>query len=473
MEPVLVRAASAFALMALAMEVGAANGTAQIAATATEAQRADAAARAALAEGPFAGIAIAVSHGGKIVYRNGFGFADVERQIPVTSDTRFPVGSITKPMTCLSVHQLAGAGRVDTNLPAGHYLPKLPAPARNVAIRHLLDHTSGIENYTEIREFPYRQPRHLSRDEMVALFAGRPLRFPPGDRFSYSNSNTYLLGLVVEEVSGVSYDAYVERHLFAPFGMTQTDFQAQPRGETNRARGYLSGDGRFMPAMDYDWLVPFSAGAAVSTAPDLLKFADGLFGERTPENVRQRLLTHQRIGDGSLNIYAQGCLVDGWLGDARQIGHSGSIYGFSSHFAHFPDRKLSIAVLTNSQGENFPAITLSNRIARIFLGQSEPDRTEQPLDVASIAWIEGDYQVGNRRIGVDHLGFLLRDGRLWMKTGSRGGDARAIPLVHLGDNRFVSSIDSEQLLRFEQSADGVSLIMDYRGGNMPFTRVKE
>ena len=470
-------AVSMFALLSCSLEAGAAAGTTEAVVAADESALADAAARAALGDGLFAGIAVAVSRNGKIVYRNGFGLADVERRIPVNVDTRFPVGSITKPITCLSLQQLAAAGRVDTDAKAGRYLPDLPAPARDVALRHLLDHTSGIENYIEVGEFPYRRPTGLSRGDMTAFFAGKPLRFPSGEKFSYSNSNTYLLGLIIEAVSGESYDTYVKGHVFAPLGMTRSDFEARPEGDANRALGYQSRSGMFSRAIGYDWLVPFSAGAAVSTAPDLLRFADGLFGEAT-KSVHERLLVHGTLGDGTRNAYTQGCLVEGRLGDARRFSHSGAIYGFSAHFAHYPDQKLSVAVLTNSQGENFGAITLSNRIARIFLGQSEPEQIDRPLDTAAASWIAGDYRVGNRRLGIDRLRFSLRDGKLWLETGTPGrggqpGEKQEIPLVHLGENRFVSPRDSEQRFRFEKSAEGVKVLLDYHGGDMPFHRVSE
>ena len=444
--------------------------------TAAEAAAADTAARAALKDGPFAGIAVAVSRGGKVVYQHGFGFADVERKIPVNADTRFPVGSITKPITCLAVQQLADAGRVDTSAPTARYLPGLAAPARDVAVRHLLDHTSGIENYIEMKDFPYRKPTGLSRDDMTAFFATKPLRFAPGEKFSYSNSNTYLLGLIIEAVGGAPYDAYVKRKIFARFGMKRSDFAAAPEGEANRALGYQSRDGAFAPATRYDWLVPFSAGAAVSTAPDLLRFADGLFGKKTAPSVRERLLVHGTLGDGSRNSYTQGCLVEGNLGGARRFSHAGAIYGFSAHFAHYPDQKLSVAVVANSQGENFGAMTLSNRIARIFLGQSEPERIDTPLDMAAASWIAGEYVVGNRRLGIDRLRFSLHDDKLWLETGtpSRGGqpgEKQEIALVHLGDNRFVSPRDSEQTFRFERSGEGAMLFLDYHGSDMPFHRV--
>lgn len=431
-------------------------------------QRADAVALDALKSGPFAGLSIAVSRDGQIVYQRAFGKANIETGQDVTTNTRFPIGSITKPITCLSVQQLAAEGRIDTDAPIGRYLPTLRAPARDVPIRTLLDHSSGIENYLELPDFPYTNPTGLDRDQMTRFFDATPLRAAPGEKFSYSNSNTYLLGLLIEAVSGEAYDDYVAGHVFAPFAMTHSDFSANPDGETDRALGYNSRGGGFTRARGYDWLIPFSAGAAVSTSTDLLRFADGLFGNVTPKAVRSRLFVRQTLGDGQPSHYTQGCLVAGHLGSARKYSHSGSIYGFSSHLAHFPDQRLSVVILTNSQGENYPPVTLSNHIARIFLGQSEPDRTPVPVDPKALAWVEGNYQVGHRRLGIDRLGFAFSDGQLQLIYDGIDSGAPPIPLVSLGNGRFVSPLDDEQYFTFVQTASGADMILTYYDGEMAF-----
>lgn len=431
-------------------------------------ERADQVARDALASGPFAGMEIAVSRNGKIIYQKGFGKADVDAARLVTASTRFPIGSITKPITCLAVQQLAAQGKIDTDAPVSRYLPNLRAPARDVPVRNLLDHSSGIENYLELPDFPYDKPFNLSREQMTRFFDAQPLRAATGERFSYSNSNTYLLGLIIEATSGQSYDQYVAQNVFAPLAMTHTDFAADAAGEADRALGYNSRSSKFVRARGYDWLVPFSAGAAVSNTTDLARFADALFSSKIPSAVRNRLTMRQRLGDGEPSLYTQGCLVEGMLGDARKFSHSGSIYGFSSHMAHYPDQHLSVVVLTNSQGENYPPINVSNRIARIFLGQPAPVLADVPVDPAAFDWIKGDYDVGHRRLGIDRLGFEFKDGQLRLVFGGLSSGAPSLPLRSLGNGRFVSPIDDEQFFRFERYAGGVKLTLTYYDGVMPF-----
>lgn len=459
--------AAGMALMAGGCATQGKPATAQSAAISAE-ERADRVAQEALVSGPFAGMEIAVSRHGRIIYQKGFGKADMEAGRPVTANTRFPIGSITKPITCFAVQQLAAQGKINTDAPVSRYLSNLRAPARDVPIRNLLDHSSGIENYLELPDFPYDKPFNLSRQQMTRFFDAQPLRAATGEKFSYSNSNTYLLGLIIEAVSGQNYDAFVTQNVFTPLAMTHSDFTANVTGEADRALGYNSRGDSFVRARGYDWLIPFSAGAAVSTTTDLIRFTDALFSDKTPESVRNRLTTRQRLGDGELSLYTQGCLVEGKLGDARKYSHSGSIYGFSSHFAHYPDQHLSVVVLTNSQGENYPPVNVSNRIARIFLGQPVPALVEKPVDPADFDWIKGDYDVGHRRLGIDRLGFDFKDGQLQMIYGGLQSGAPPLPLRSLGNGRFVSPIDDEQFFQFVQSANGVELILSYYDGVMPF-----
>ncbi|QIG79363.1 serine hydrolase domain-containing protein [Stakelama tenebrarum] len=432
--------------------------------------RADAAIRQAMADGPFPGVSVAVARDGQIIYARGMGLADRESGAPVTPQTRFPIGSITKPVTCLSTLQLVGQGKVALDAPVGTYLPDLPAPSRDVTIRQLAEHTSGIPNYLENREFPYSNPVDLTREKMLGYFADKPLMFAPGAKFNYSNSDTFLLGLVIEAVTGQSYDRYVADHVFAPFGMAQADFGADP----DHASGYLARGGEFAPAPAYDWLAPFSAGAIVSTAQDLVRFSDGLFGNATPEAVRALALSGDALSDGGANAYLQGCLIEGDLDGRRKLSHPGSIYGFSSHFAYYPDDHLTVVVLTNSQGRNFPALTLEHRIARIFLGLPEPDLSGVAFDPAEAAWIAGNYDITTHRLGFDRLGFAAKEGGLYLSFGGVDSGAPPIALIALGAGRYASSIDTEQRFAFSRQPDGtVALSMRYYDGDFPMVKAAQ
>ncbi|HVK80829.1 MAG TPA: serine hydrolase domain-containing protein, partial [Verrucomicrobiae bacterium] len=367
-------------------------------ATSSRADSADAIVRDALAAGPYPGISVSIEQRGRIVYQRGFGFADLERQIPVTPETRFPVGSVTKTFTCLSVLQLNAAGAVSLDESVGHYLPDLPAPSRNVTVRALLNHSSGIPNYTALPDFPLSQSVGMSRADVVAYFADEPLLFTPGEMFNYSNSDTYLLGLVVESVSGETYDSYVQQHILTPFGMTHSAFDVHDDGAANRARGYLRGANGFERSPAYDFEIPFSAGALVSTTGDLLRYRRGLFGAATRADVRETALTQSPLADGTPNPYALGCLVESSMDGHRKISHAGDIFGFTANFSYYPDDDLTIVIATNNQNASFPPLSIERKLARLFLGLPAMEAIDAQVPADLGAALSGDYQIGAMRM---------------------------------------------------------------------------
>jgi CubicO group peptidase (beta-lactamase class C family) len=432
--------------------------------------RADAIIAEAMRAGPIPGVSVAIEQDGKNVYQKGFGYADLERQIPVTQETRFPVGSITKSFTGLAVMQLVNAGKVDLDRPAGVYLPDLPEPDRSVSVHHLLNHTSGIPNYTDLPNFPMANPVGMTRQQVIAYFDTLPLQFPSGTRFSYTNSGAYLLGLIVESASGQSYDRYVIDHVLTPFGMTETGFDAHDDGATNRARGYkLTADG-FRPAPLYDFEVPFSAGAIVSTSGDLLKYRGGVFGPATSPAVRKLILRHVALPNQP-NPYALGCLIETNFEGHRKITHSGDIFGFAADFAYYPDDDLTIAILTNTQSAAFPPLTIEHKLARVFLGLPAPRLVDLPIPADLGARLSGDYEVGAVRFGFDTLRLVHKDGQLALSVGGVTSGAPLLPLRYQGDGRFVSAVDDEHVLIFKPELDGsVDLDMLYYDGSTTATK---
>ncbi len=427
--------------------------------------QADAIVQKALAAGPYPGISVAIEQHGKIIYQRGFGFADIERRIPVEPDTRFPVGSITKTFTCLSVLQLTAAGSVALDKPAGTYLPTLTTPAREVTVRQMLNHTSGIPNYTDLPDFPMAKPVGMSRDDVVGHFAAKPLLFKPGTMFNYSNSDTYLLGLIVEKVSGRSYADYVRVQVLAPFGMKRSDFDARDDGATDRARGYENAPGGFKPTPLYDFEVPFAAGALVSTPGDLLRYRQGLFGSGTTAKVRDLALTTGPLADGTPNPYALGCLVDGSMDGHRKITHAGNIFGFAADFAYYPDDDLTIAIATNGQNTAFPPISIERKLARLYLGLPPLTPIDAPMPAELGAALAGDYQVGAFRMGFEKLGFVFQDGVLKASFGGLGSGAPLLPLRHQGNGRFLSGMDDEVAIDFKQQPDGgVEMVLYFYEG---------
>ena len=423
----------------------------------------------ALSAGQIPGASVAIERRGQVIYEKGFGFADVENKVPVTPESVFPIGSITKTMTGLAIQQLVAAGKIDLDAPVSRYLPMLPAPARDAKIRFLLDHTSGIIGYTDIPGFPNNAQAPMTRDDIVGWFAAKPLLFPSGTRWSYTNSGLYLLGLVVEAVSGMQYADYLQQNEFTPFGMSKTTLAGWGPLIGGRAHGYRRSAQGMENAPRYDPLLPFAAGAVMSTADDLLKYRRGVFGDGpTPAALRTRLLQQDRLPDGFVLPYTLGCLVLGDFAGHRRIGHPGDIYGFSAQYSYYPDDDLTIVILTNSQDASFPPISIEQKIVRVLFGIPVPKIKDIPLPTRIATPLLGEYEVGDLRFGFDRIAFVLKDGSLQMELGGEG--APPVALRYQGGSRFVSSVDDEQQIDFAP-ASGMQVNVRFYGSPLAFHRI--
>jgi CubicO group peptidase (beta-lactamase class C family) len=433
-------------------------------------KRIDGLVQAALETGQIPGASIAIEHHGRVVYLKGFGFADLENKVPATAESVFPIGSITKTMTGLAVQQLIAAGKIRLDATAGEYLPQLAAPAHNAKIRALLDHTSGIVGYTEIPGFPNNTQAPISREAVLGWFASRPLLFPEGTRWSYTNSGLYLLGLVIEAVSGESYADYLQHHVFTPFGMSGSTLAGWEPLLARRVHGYRHGAHGLENAPRYDPLLPFAAGAVLATAEDLLKYRRGVFGSKTGPAVRRQLLIADRLADGFQLPYTLGCLVLGEFEGHRRIGHPGDIYGFSAQYSYYPDDDLTVVILTNTQDALFPPMTIEEDIVRVILGLPQPVIRDEPVPDELTSSLAGEYEVGEMRFGFDRIAFEVKGGQLWMALGGVG--APAIPLRYQGASRFVSSVDHGQHIDFAASPGGETVSVTFYGSPLILHRVK-
>ncbi len=168
-----------------------------------------------------AGIAVAVVHGPDTLLLKSYGKGDLEWDVPLTTDAVFEIGSVTKQFTAAAILRLRDEGRIDLDADITTYLPDYPTQGHRIPVRRLLDHTSGIKGYTEMESFGEIATRDLPQDSLVARFAAEPFDFAPGEALIYNNSAYFLLGRIIEKVSGMSYEDYVEKNLFAPLDMTR------------------------------------------------------------------------------------------------------------------------------------------------------------------------------------------------------------------------------------------------------------
>ncbi|HVK81291.1 MAG TPA: serine hydrolase domain-containing protein, partial [Verrucomicrobiae bacterium] len=410
------------------------------------------------------GVALAIERRGEIIFREAFGLADIENQIAVRPDAVFPIGSITKTMTGLSIMQLVAQGRLSIDDRAGQYMDDLPPTIANIKVRNLLDHTSGIIGYTDLPDFPLQSQRPFSREEMLGWFVNRPLQFEPGARWSYTNSGIFLLGLIIERVSGLTYADYLQQNIFAPFGMSQSSMAGWETIVPNRARGYMRTPQGLRNGARYDPLVPFSAGAVLSTLDDMLRYRRGVFGDGpTSAPVRRLLLQRDTLRDGTRLPYALGCLAVTEFEGRRKIGHPGDIFGFSSQYAYYPEDDLTIVLLTNIQGGLIPPTSLEQKIARAALGIRQPVITDTPLTTTQANAYVGGYEIGSIRFAVNHMRFVFANDTLNVSFDGSDDPSSLLPLRHQGRGEFVSIVDDEHRFRFERRGRARKVFMSYYG----------
>ncbi len=315
---------------------------------------------------PAAGLSVAVARGETLIYAKGFGFADLENSVPATPETVYRIGSITKSFTAAAILQLVEDGALGLDSTLGEVLPDYPEPGRQVTIRELLNHTSGIPSFTSFPEYDEKKREDLDHEAVLDWFADRPLEFEPGSAFRYSNSGYYVLGLVIERVSGRRYDEYLKENVLGPAGLSATRYDWWEPIVPHRARGYVRVDGTFAHADYVSMHVPYAAGALASTAPDLVRWVRALStGMVISESSFALMVSPTKLPGGRRHPYGFGLALT-YIEDQRAIRHNGGIDGFRSHLAHVPDAGWIIAVLTNTE-DTQPA-ALVDKIAGELLG---------------------------------------------------------------------------------------------------------
>jgi D-alanyl-D-alanine carboxypeptidase len=314
------------------------------------------------------GLSLAVVRDGKIEKARGYGLADVELSVPATEHTVYQWASVTKQFTATAIMLLVADGKLSLSDSIAQHYAKSPAAWSNVTIRHLLTHTAGIRSYTDLPDFFKSARKDYEPDELVALVTDQPLDFAPGERWRYNNTAYFLLGLVIEKVSGQSYGDFLQARIFKPLGMDTARVNHQFEIIRNRATGYSYRSNQLTRAEFVSPTQPYSAGALVGTVLDLAKWDAALYTDKLlPASVRDEMWTAVKLNDGKTNEYGYGWQLGNVRGH-RYVGHGGGIFGFSTFILRLVDDRVTVVVLCNS-GAN------SQNIARAVAGRYVPGLT--------------------------------------------------------------------------------------------------
>jgi CubicO group peptidase (beta-lactamase class C family) len=321
---------------------------------------------------------VLLARDGKPLFLRSYGMANYELGVPNGEQTVFRIASLTKQFTAMAIMQLQEQGKLKVDDPICRYLSDCPAAWQPITISQLLTHTSGIPNYSSLPEWDeLLSRRDYTPVALVALFRDLPLRFAPGTKYDYSNSGYHLLGLIIERTSGMSWGAYLQRHIFEPLGMAHTGYDDSRALLPNRASGYYSLGTSFINAPIISATVGYAAGGLHSTVGDMLLWDRALAaGKLVSQASMDAIFTPAKEGYGF-----------GWrIGERfgrKEMDHSGSDNGFSTYIIRFPADRLTAIVLSNS--DRASAGRVGNAMAAIAFNQPYVMPTAQ---LREILWDE-------------------------------------------------------------------------------------
>lgn len=322
--------------------------------------------------GQFEG-AVLVVEKGKIIYKNGFGMANHEWDMPIQTDTKFRIASVTKQFTAMLIMQLVAENKLALDMPLSKYLPNYPQEnADKITIHHLLTHSSGIPNYTSFPSYRDLMREYKTPMEIIDIFADSTLQFTPGERFDYSNSGYVLLGAIIEEVTGKTYGKVLQEMIFKPLKMINSGFDNNRKILKNRAVGYNKIGASFENASPIDMSMAYSAGGIYSTVEDMYLWDQALYTSALIPKSDMDLVFQKHIPAWGQH-YGYGWMIgDISKGNSDEriatIEHDGVINGFTSSIIRIPSERSSIIILNNTGGG--PLRRMSQAICGILYGKS-------------------------------------------------------------------------------------------------------
>ena len=403
---------------------------------------------------------VLVARGGRTLFRQSYGMANFELRVANSNETRYHIASVCKPFTAAAILQLQEQGRLSVSDHVSKYVPGFPNGDR-ITLENLLTHSSGIPDINGIEDYDAFASSPHTLEQVVAKFAGLPLQFAPGSNQRYSNSNYNLLALILEKVSGESYENYLRQHIFEPAGMKDSGLDDASRLIPWAASGYNpAGISGFEKARYVNWSNKTGAGSMYSTVDDLYRFDRAL----KTDILLKRATQQKYFVESDENFY-------GWYTWNSRLGHrllaaKGHGPGFTAELDRFPDDDVTIIVLSNSY-ETASQHPITDALAAIVFGQQLPPTT--PMRTAAIpesllASYAGQYQYGQDYFDPNAKFTLTAEaGYLLMKIGDRQAS-----LVPVSETAF---LERTFFGHFEMTKDAAGRVtgLTCRYGDKTFT----
>ena len=399
------------------------------------------------------GAAVLVKRGDEVLLRQGYGLADMELGVAIEPEMVFRLGSITKQFSAVAIMMMVEQGKLRLDQPLAEMLPDYPdVYDSKVTLEHLLTHTSGIPSYTGMADFWQSSRKDHSVAEMLDYFDEKELEFEPGARWVYNNSGYFLLGAILEAVSGKTYAEVMQEMLFTPLGLEHTTYGDPTRVTPGRVEGYQFIDGEYRVADFISMTAPYAAGSLLANVDDLARWKDALEaahagGEGLLEKSSlDKMWTEYRLADGSGSGYGFGWQL-GELQGHRVIHHGGGIHGFSTFALWLPEPDIFVAVLSNGHPQR-PQM-LCAQAAALVVGKPFIRRPAK-ISPESFKRFEGVYQIDENTERV----VRVEDGVL---TTQRTGSPKMKAIPSSATEFFYE--DSLTRISFETDGNGKAIAM--------------
>jgi CubicO group peptidase (beta-lactamase class C family) len=409
------------------------------------------------------GAAVLVARGDEVLYRGARGLADVTTGAPLSADSVFRVGSISKQFAAAGLLKLVEAGKLSLDDPLSKFVPEFPN-GTHITVLELLNHTSGVKDYTHIaawREGPIE--KDLDTAQLLATFEDAKPDFAPGEDWAYDNSGYALVAAVIEAVTGKPWHQYLREALFVPLGLRHTGYGADPRFAAMQVPGYSLQDGQVVPAKVISMTIPSAAGALLSTVDDLLKWNRALHeGRVLGSEAYARMITP--VGKAVEAKYGFGIELATVQGKPM-LDHSGGIFGFEAMLEYVPGPDISVVVLQNndSNDDYKGPDMIARKLAAAAVGEPYPAPAASSETTQDLHPFEGVYRLGPDSARV----VVVVDGKL---TAQRTGGARSI-LAPIAADQFLYG-DGLNRITFERDAAGtVTGMRFYADGEPPGTLI--
>jgi CubicO group peptidase (beta-lactamase class C family) len=312
------------------------------------------------------GVTVLVSRNDQIIYKKAFGIANLELNAPMQVDNVFWIASIGKQFTAVAILQLMEQGKLNLQDEITKFIPDYPTQGNKITIEHLLTHTSGIHNYSGMKDPDKKLAFDCTPNEVIDFFKNLPMRFVPGTKWEYSNSGYFLLGYIIEKITGKLYSEYLEENFFKPLGMTNSLFANNKRIIKNRVGAYSYGDNGFENSRPINMTHVFSAGAIQSTVEDFFKWHQAVYTYKlVKKETLDKAFTRYNLTDGKETDYGYGWKL-GYVYESPSIWHGGGIEGFGATEIYLPKEDVFVVVFSNCDCI-YPKV-ITTRLAALTIG---------------------------------------------------------------------------------------------------------